>query len=171
MKRKDKILRLLKNAIQKEEYALVTFDFDGTLARVETDDDFHTYVVGPDLNTIEQLVEHKTRGSIVCIVTSRSEGGEQRKEPFVNEVPQRVLECAKEWDIYRLLGSDKVGIPPITFTNSDFKDGTLRSLANKVSDALGKNIKVLHYENDEEEILEINKTPGINVKMVQHTED
>jgi hypothetical protein len=148
MKRKDKIIRLLKIAMESDP-KIVTFDFDGTLAEIESDDDYGMFTSGPNSTVIQKLQGHYNSGDIVCIVTSRIENAESAKKQIYG-VPQDVKSCAIEWGIYNLLGSKDRDIPKITFTNGQLKDTTLRKLGSTI-----------HYENDLEEIDKINESPGI----------
>lgn len=114
------------------EKPVVSFDFDDTLSMNEWDDEENDYkrhkngdiIQHPNKKMIERLKEHKKRGDIVYVVTSRDQ----------NTGKDDIIQKLKKYGILHLLSG-------LYFTNGEFKANLLKILG-----------VTLHYDDDQEEL-------------------
>jgi len=142
---------------QEEVPAIVTFDFDSTLALSpwnEEKDDWQFQ--GPHQVLVDKLHAHAKEGSMVYIVTSRKkELQDEEKRWYVHmpyaTPPKKYIPDYQiaVWDFVKQYG---LPIKDVIFTNGDLKAKAEDGLVELGSD--------LHYDDDPEEI-EAAKEAGI----------
>ena len=128
--------------------AIVTFDFDSTLALSRWDDEMDDFVYeGPHQEMIDKLFDYHKKGAVIYIVTSRNKELQDEKQRWFINTPNsnRPVKYLPDYQmpVWKFVKDNGLPVKDVIFTN-----GKLKAEAEDGLVELGSDI---HHDDDPEE--------------------